>query len=74
MLADPHYNARGMFEEVQVAGETLQIPAMVPRLSETPGRTDWAGPEVGQHNQEVLGGILGISEAEMAEMADKGII
>jgi crotonobetainyl-CoA:carnitine CoA-transferase CaiB-like acyl-CoA transferase len=74
MLADPHYNARGMFEEVQVGGESLQIPAMIPRLSETPGRTDWAGPEVGQHNKEVLGGILGISDAEMAEMADKGII
>lgn len=74
MLADPHYNARGMFEEVQVGGEALQIPAMIPRLSETPGRTDWAGPEVGEHNKEVLGGILGISDAELAEMADKGII
>ncbi len=74
MLADPQYNARGMFEEVQVGGEALKIPAMIPRLSDTPGRTDWPGPEVGEHNDEVLGGILGFSEAEMAKMRDKGVI
>ena len=74
MLKDPHYNARGLFEEVDVAGETLQIPAMIPRLSETPGRTDWPGPEVGAHNAEVLGDVLGMSEDEIAALADKGVI
>ena len=74
MLADPHYNARGLFEEVQVAGEPLKIPAMIPRLSETPGRTEWPGPEVGAHNAEVYGELLGLTETQMREMATKGII
>jgi crotonobetainyl-CoA:carnitine CoA-transferase CaiB-like acyl-CoA transferase len=74
MLNDPHYNARGLFEEVEVDGETLQIPAMIPRLSETPGRTDWPGPDIGAHNTEVLGDLLGMSAEEIAALADKGVI
>jgi len=74
MLNDPHYNARGLFEEVEVNGETLKIPAMIPRLSQTPGRTDWPGPEIGAHNAEILGGLLGMSEEEIAALADKGIV
>lgn len=74
MLADEHYQARGMFEDVVVDGEPLKIPAMVPRLSDTPGRTDWPGPQVGSHNEEVLGGLLGLSAAQLDEMRDKGII
>ena len=53
MMADEHYQARGLFEEVDVSGNTLKIPALVPKLSETPGRTDWAGPEVGAFNDEI---------------------
>ena len=44
---DPHFRERGMFEEVLVDGKPLTIPAITPILSETPGRTDWAGAEVG---------------------------
>ena len=36
-MSDPHYNARGMFETVEIDGEPLQIPAILPKLSETPG-------------------------------------
>ena len=75
MLADPQYQARGMFEEVAINGDTLKIPAMVPKLSETPGRTDWPGPEaVGAHNQEVLGGLLGYSDDQLAALQADGII
>ena len=31
MMRDAHYNARGMFETVEVDGEALKIPAIVPR-------------------------------------------
>jgi crotonobetainyl-CoA:carnitine CoA-transferase CaiB-like acyl-CoA transferase len=68
-LADPHFNARGLFEEVEVNGKPLKIPAIMPKLTETPGRTDWPGLEVGSHNQEILGGLLGLSEAEIAVLA-----
>ena len=74
MLADEHFNARGLFEEVEYNGRTLKIPGMVPKLSETPGRTDWPGPEIGAFNDEILGGLLGISEDERTKLADEGII
>lgn len=74
MLADPHFNARGLFEEVQVNGQPLKIPAMMPFLSETPGRTDWPGPTVGEHNQEVLGSLLGYGTDEIAALSRDGVI
>jgi crotonobetainyl-CoA:carnitine CoA-transferase CaiB-like acyl-CoA transferase len=74
MVADPHYQARGLFEEVTVNGRPLKIPAYPPFLSATPGGTDWPGPEIGAHNEEVFGGLLGLSAAERAELAAAGVI
>ena len=74
MLADPHFNARGLFEEVQVNGQPLKIPAMMPFLSETPGRTDWPGPAVGAHNHEILGSLLGYGSDELAALSRDGVI
>ncbi|MEO8444438.1 MAG: CaiB/BaiF CoA-transferase family protein [Gammaproteobacteria bacterium] len=74
MLADPHFNARGLFEEVQVNGQPLKIPAMMPFLSDTPGRTDWPGPAVGAHNTEVLGSLLGYGPDDLAALARDGVI
>ncbi len=68
-MADPHYRARGMFEEVEVGGRPLAIPAIVPILRDTPGRTEWPGGPVGEHNREVLGGMLGLSDEEIAALA-----
>lgn len=70
---DPHFRARGMFEEVLVDGKPLTIPAITPVLSKTPGRTDWPGAEVGAHNDEILKGILNLSEEEMAALREEGI-
>jgi crotonobetainyl-CoA:carnitine CoA-transferase CaiB-like acyl-CoA transferase len=74
MFADEHFQARGLFEEVSINGKTLKIPGMVPKLSETPGRTDWAGPEVGAYNKEILGGLLGLSDDDLQNLQDDGII
>ena len=74
MMVDPHYIARGLFEEVNVNGQPLKIPAMVPKLSETPGRTDWPGPEVGAFNREVYGGLLGLSAEEIDGFEERGIL
>ena len=74
MLADPHFNARGLFEDVDVNGEPLKVPAIIPKLSETPGRTDWAGPEVGAFNREIYGELLGLSDEELDSLAAKGIL
>ena len=73
MMEDPHYNARGMFETVEINGEPLKIPAILPKLSDTPGRTDWPGSAIGSHNGEILGELLGLSEEERAKLQAEGI-
>jgi crotonobetainyl-CoA:carnitine CoA-transferase CaiB-like acyl-CoA transferase len=74
MMRDPHFHARGLFQDVEVDGKPLKIPALIPQLSATPGNTDWPGPAVGAHNREILGGMLGLSEAELDVLQRDGII
>ena len=74
MVADPHYQARGMFEQVEIDGEPLKIPAIMPRLSETPGATDWPGGDVGSHTEEILGDLLSLSEEEIAALRAEGVV
>ena len=76
---DPHYQAREMFEEVQIKGQdgmadsTLKIPAILPKLSATPGATKWPGGEVGSHTQDILQEI-GYNAEEQATLKDQGYI
>ncbi|RKP05034.1 L-carnitine dehydratase/bile acid-inducible protein F [Thamnocephalis sphaerospora] len=75
IMSDPHYAAREMIEQVDVNGRTLKIPAIPPKLSETPGHTDWAGPDLGTHTREVLRDLLGIrDDAKLRQLADAGVI
>jgi len=74
MFRDPQYQARGLLETVEVDGQALRIPAIVPRMEATPGRTDWAGPSVGAHNREIFGELLGLDEAEQKALGQSGII
>ena len=76
---DPHYQAREMFEEVQIKGQdgmadsTLKIPAILPKLSITPGATTWPGGEVGSHTENILLEI-GYSPEAQAALKDQGHI
>jgi crotonobetainyl-CoA:carnitine CoA-transferase CaiB-like acyl-CoA transferase len=74
MFADPHFQARGMFEQVEIDGKPLKIPAILPKLADTPGRTDWPGAEIGSHTQDVLQNILRFSDQEMAALKQAGVI
>ncbi|MGD8420707.1 MAG: CaiB/BaiF CoA-transferase family protein, partial [Gammaproteobacteria bacterium] len=65
MLADPHFQERKLFETVEIDGQPLKIPAILPKLSRTPGATRWPGAELGKDNREVLGGLLGLSEEQI---------
>jgi crotonobetainyl-CoA:carnitine CoA-transferase CaiB-like acyl-CoA transferase len=47
---------------------------IVPRLSETPGEVRWTGPLLGQHNDEVFKGLLGMSEEDVAGLRERGIV
>ncbi len=73
MLADPHYQARGLFEATQTPAGPLKVPAISPKLSATPGRTDWAGGAVGTHTDDTLG-ALGYSAEELARLRADGHI
>jgi crotonobetainyl-CoA:carnitine CoA-transferase CaiB-like acyl-CoA transferase len=74
MMADEHFNHRGLFETVEINGETLKIPAILPKLENTPGKTEWPGPELGSHNLEVLSGLLGLSDIEIDQLHSSGVI
>ena len=75
MLEDPQFIARGMFETHTLPdGTTVKLPALAPKLTETPGQTQWIGPELGAHNSEILGTLLGISEEELRDLARKGVV
>ena len=74
MMEDPQYNARGLFETVEVAGEPLKIPALAPKLADTPGATLWPGPRIGAHNREVYKGLLGLDEDEIRSLANDGVV
>ena len=74
MVEDPQYNARAMFETVEVAGVPLKIPALAPKLDRTPGATLWPGPELGAHNREIYIDTLGLDEAQFHSLESDGIV
>lgn len=74
MMEDPQYQARGMFESVEIDGKPLKIPAILPKLDGTPGRTDWPGLAIGSHNDEVLRGILQLDDAHIERLRAEGVI
>lgn len=74
MMSDAQFQARDMFEQHQFAdGTPVKLPAISPKLSETPGETKWLGPELGEHTEEVLS-QLGYDAAQIAEFKEHQII
>lgn len=75
MLEDAHFKAREAIVRVAhpVFGD-LAMQNVAPRLSQTPGRVVSAGPELGEHNAEVLKGLLKLDDARIADLAERGVI
>jgi crotonobetainyl-CoA:carnitine CoA-transferase CaiB-like acyl-CoA transferase len=75
IVADPHYQERQDVVEVDdpELGPTL-MPGVVPKFSDTPGAVEYAGPRLGEHNQQVYGSWLGYAEETLRELAGKGVI
>ncbi|WP_194824431.1 CaiB/BaiF CoA-transferase family protein [Nocardia sp. XZ_19_231] len=75
MFTDPHFAAREAI--VRLAhpefGE-LPMQNVFPKLSETPGSVRHPGPELGEHNQDVYGGLLGLDEKAIGRLAADGVI
>lgn len=74
MINDPHYQARGMFEQVEIDGKPLKIPAILPKLDSTPGKTDWSGPKLGSHNEEVFRDILGLDNDQLKALKASSVV
>jgi formyl-CoA transferase len=78
LMEDPHFKAREMFieREVPVDGgpQPVTFPGVVPKLEQMPGAVRWVGPELGEHTREVLGGILGLSDSELAELEQRRVV
>ncbi len=72
---EPHFHERGSILPVEVAGgPTMYMPGLQPHLSETPGRVKKFRLGLGEHNEEVYQGLLGMSPAELAALKNDGVI
>lgn len=74
MMRDEHYQARGMFEEVKVGDEPLKVPAILPKLAQHPGKTLSVGPSIGEHTDEVLRGLLGLSDQQIQSLREARVV
>ncbi|MEQ7922543.1 CaiB/BaiF CoA-transferase family protein [Xanthomonas sp. WHRI 1810A] len=74
IVADPHYQARGMILDAQLpGGASVKMPGIVPKLSDTPGGVNWQGPSLGQHTDSVLDS-LGLSAANIEQLKKDGVV
>ena len=74
IVNDVHYQAREMIQQFRLKdGKPIKLPGIVPKLSETPGETEWLGPALGEHTAEVLTS-LGIDVEQQRILKQQGII
>ena len=74
MFADPQFIARAMIESATLPdGRAFRMPGIVPKLSDTPGSTEWVGPTLGAHTDEVLA-AQGYDAAAIAELRAAGAV
>lgn len=72
---DPHYKARENIVEVEHPRlGKVKVPGIVPKFSKTPGSIRRRAPELGEHNEEILGERLGLSEEEINALKEQGVI
>lgn len=75
-MKEEQYKVRGMFQEASPpsGGPSLTLPAMLPVMSRTPGSTKWAGPELGEHTEDILRTELELSNDEIRKLQEQGAI
>ncbi len=75
LLADPHVQARGSLtrqHDPELGDVALAAPA--PKLSVSPGTIRWINPGLGAHNEEVLGGLLGLDKTRIDALKHEGVV
>lgn len=74
IAADPHYQARGMLQQVRLDdGEALTVPGIVPKLSRTPGGQHRNAPRLGQDTDAVLREV-GLTPEQIAALKQRGVV
>ncbi|UWU75782.1 CoA transferase [Bradyrhizobium huanghuaihaiense] len=75
LLKDRHLKSRAFLQQLERAfvGWHPQ-PSMPIREGERPTAIHTAAPTLGQHNREILSTLLGLSDAEIEQLAREGII
>jgi crotonobetainyl-CoA:carnitine CoA-transferase CaiB-like acyl-CoA transferase len=75
IFEDPHYAARGNIKHMErTRVGPFAAPAVVPKLSDTPGRLEALGPELGSHNAEIYRDWLGLAANEIARLKGAKVI
>jgi crotonobetainyl-CoA:carnitine CoA-transferase CaiB-like acyl-CoA transferase len=76
IFEDAQVRARGNVEEIaSPLGGLLHMVGIVPRLTATPGAVRHAGPlAVGQHNEEIYCGRLGLTRGQLEELRARGVV
>jgi crotonobetainyl-CoA:carnitine CoA-transferase CaiB-like acyl-CoA transferase len=75
MLSDPQFKSRDALIKVDHPFfKNLWMQNAFPKLSDTPGEVKWSAPEIGQHNEEIYGELLGMSTAQQADLKSAGVI
>ena len=71
---DPQVLANDYIVEIEDPSHgKLKLPGIPVRLSETPGRVERLGPEIGQHTEEVLIDVCGYTWDDLTEMREAGV-
>jgi benzylsuccinate CoA-transferase BbsF subunit len=73
LFADPHVMFRDMVTEVPSGDGSMPVVRLGGRFAATPMQLDRAGPGMGEHNDEVFRGLLGLSDDEMDALAAEGV-
>ena len=77
VVEDPQLRARGMIADHwdERIGRNVKGPGVIPVLTETPGTIRRAGSaHPGQHNDEIIGALLGHTEAELHQLRAEGVL
>ncbi|MDD9148017.1 CoA transferase [Sporolactobacillus sp. CQH2019] len=75
IFRDPQYQARENIVEVEHPRlGKIKVPGVVPKFSKTPGVVRHRAPELGEHNEEIFAGELGLSRETLKAFHQKGVI
>ncbi len=76
MYDDPHFRERGLIVDIEDPEiGTMPVPGITPKLSQTPGSIRWGGKwEVGADNEEIWCGLVGLTQGELGDLQQAGIV